>query len=347
MNPFASLSLPLLALIFVTGAAIVWFAGAKLAGYADEIAIRSGWGHAVVGVLLLGAATSLPEIATSTTATLSGRADMAVNNLIGSASFQLVVLAVVDLLIGKAALTTMLPGPRVMLNSVVSIILLLIVTIGVMIGDFAVPVLGVGAFSLLLAAVYVLGLWQLRAEGAATGWKPARLSEEVAEVAPRDNISNSRLGWLILLASAVILVAGGALSLSADGIATQTGLSGGIIGLTLLAAATSLPEFSTAIAAVRLRRAELAIGDIVGGNMFNTVLILLVDAVYRGGPVLRQVDRASMTSALLAILLTALFLFGMVERRDKAVLRMGYDSFAVIVVYTLGVTAIVMGLPGG
>lgn len=136
-------------------------------------------------------------------------------------------------------------------------------------------------------------------------------------------------------------------TLGAEGLAEQTGIETGIVGLTLLAFATSLPELSTAIAAVRLRRAELAIGDILGGNMFDVVLILLIDLLDTGPPVLEQVDRASMTAALIGVLLTALILIGLVERRDKSKLRMGYDSIAVLVVYAVGMAAILAGVSAG
>ena len=110
--------------------------------------------------------------------------------------------------------------------------------------------------------------------------------------------------------------------------------------------ATSLPEVSTTLAAVRLRQTEMAIGDVIGGNMFDTVLILLVDLIYVGGPVLDQVDPTAATAALLGVLMTCLFLIGMIERKDRTVGKMGYDSLAVIVTYVVGMALIVLGSGG-
>ena len=338
------MSLPVLGALFCAGAALVWFAGSKLAAYADEIAERTGIGKATIGVLLLGAVTSLPEISTSSVATISGNSEMAVNNLIGSASFQLVVLAICDLFVGRRALTTMVPGPRTILNGAVSVVLLVLVAMGVMVGDFELPFGNIGFFPIVIVLSYLLCIWQLSRSVAVTGWKPVDLDETEKPAVDRPEISNTRLGLLTAFAGAAILMAGTVVTLAAEGIAENTGTSAGIIGLTLLAAATSLPEFSTAIAAVKLRRAEMAIGDILGGNMFNTVLIVLVDALDGGGLVLRQVDRSSMTAALIAVLLTILYLIGLVERRDKSFLRMGYDSIAVLVVYVAGMAAIFNGV---
>ncbi|PEQ13643.1 hypothetical protein B2G71_04765 [Novosphingobium sp. PC22D] len=340
MPDFSALSLPVLGLAFLGAAAVVWFAGAKLAGYADEIADRSGLGHAVVGVLLLGAATSLPEIATTGVASLTGNGRMAVNNLIGGVSFQIVVLALADLFVRRGALTAMVPGPRTMLNAIISIVLLVLVTIGVMMGDWPIPGLGIGVFPLLIAVTYVLSVWLLNKEGSASGWTPTEIFVEPDERVQADFLAKRKLVALTTGAALAILLAGTVLTLSAEAMAEKSGLDTGLLGLTLLAAATSLPELSTSIAAVRINRAELAIGDVLGGNMFDIALVLLVDAGLRGGLALRQVDQASMTAALIGILLTAIFLVGLIERRDKAFLRMGYDSLAVLIVYIAGMGAI-------
>ncbi|WP_338445115.1 hypothetical protein V5F89_07915 [Pelagerythrobacter marensis] len=347
MPDLTALPIGWLAMLFLAGAAIVWFAGARLARYADEVSHRSGIEQAVIGVLLLGAITSLPEISTTTVATLSGNPAMAVNNLLGGIAFQVVVIALADLFVGKSALTSMVPGTRTILNAGISIVLLVLAAIGVMIGDWELPLGSVGFFPVLIAVVYAICLSQLNREVAAGGWVPATESRVERQALDRPEIGNARLGLAVALAALAIFAGGTVVTLSAEGLAEQTGTDTGIVGLTLLAVATSLPELSTAIAAVRLRRAELAIGDILGGNMFDVVLILLIDVLDGGPPVLQQVDRASMTMALIGVLLTALIMIGLVERRDKARLRMGYDSIAVLVVYAAGITAILSGILSG
>lgn len=344
---FTAFSLPVLIAAFALGAALVWYAGTKLARYADTISNRTGIGQAVIGVILLGAVTSLPEISTTTVATLSGNPQMAVNNMLGGVAFQVVVIALADMFVGGRALTSMVPGPRVILNGVVSIVLLIIAAIGAMIGDWQVPVLGVGVFPLLIAAVYVLCMYQLSREVAVSGWEPVEKPKMDRPEIEGSDVSNAKLALLTVAAAIAICVGGTLVTLAAEGIAEQTGTDTALLGLTLLAFATSLPELSTAIAAVKLRRAELAIGDILGGNMFDVVLILLIDAMAGGEPVLRQVDPSSMLAALIGVLLTALYLIGLVERRDKSFLRMGYDSVAVLVVYAAGIAAIVSGVSAG
>lgn len=340
----ADLTLPVLLPMFLAGAALVWVAGARLAGYADTISRRSGIGQVTIGVILLGAVTSLPEITTTSVAVVSENPRMAVNNLVGGVAFQVVVIALADLFVGKDALTSMVPGPRVMLNAAVSIVLLVLLALGVMVGDWELWGSGVGFFPVLIAGTYLLCMWRLGRSVSTGGWKPGSLPDDNLEEEAPSEVSNMRLATFTLLAAVLICAGGTLVTLSAEGIAARTGTDSGVMGLTLLAFATSLPELSTAIAAVRLRRAELAIGDILGGNMFDVTLILMIDIMATGPLVLHQVDRSAMVAALLGILLTVLLLIGLLERRDKAMLRMGYDSIAVLVAYGAGMAAILGGV---
>ena len=139
-----------------------------------------------------------------------------------------------------------------------------------------------------------------------------------------------------VVAAAVILAAGFLLSQTGDAIASQTGLGQSFVGAVLLGLSTSLPEISTVVSAMRLRQYEMAISDILGTNLFNIALIFLVDAVYPGPPVLNEVGSFSLFVSLLGILLTTIYLVGLIERRNRTFARMGIDSLATLVVYGVG-----------
>jgi cation:H+ antiporter len=117
------------------------------------------------------------------------------------------------------------------------------------------------------------------------------------------------------------------------------------VGAVLVAIATSLPEVSSTVAAVRLGQYELAFADIFGTNLLDLALVTLADAGYAGPPVLNEVGRFSSFAALLGIAVTGIFLGGLIERRDRVVLRMGVDSALVLVVY-LGGLLVLYGLRG-
>lgn len=104
--------------------------------------------------------------------------------------------------------------------------------------------------------------------------------------------------------------------------------------------ATSLPEVSTTIAAVRLAQYEMAFADAFRTNLFSTMLLFVADLAYPGGPILNEVDRFSLFAMLLGILLTAVYLAGFVERQHKTLLRMGIDSIIVLIAYGGGLVVL-------
>ena len=330
--------------IFAASAALVWFAGTRVAEYADAIARRTRLGHAAAGLLLLAGITSLPEIAVSVTASAGGNAQLAVNNLLGSVAMQVAILAVADAVIGKDALTAVIPNPVVLIQIALNVLVLSLVGAAVVAGDWG--VLGVGIWSCLLLLAYVGSIWLIsKAEGRPT-WvvdpsarPPRRARKKEAENA-QERRPLSRLALGIAAGGAAILAAGFLLSQTGEAIAAQTGLGQSLGGYLLVAISTSLPEVSTVIASVKLGRYVMAVSDIFGTNLFNGGLVFVVDAVYRGGPVLNEVGAFSAFAALLGVVVSALFLLGLLERRDRTLLRMGYDSFAVLGTYLVGVAVL-------
>lgn len=330
--------------IFAGSAALVWFAGTRVAEYADAIARRTGLGHAAAGLLLLAGITSLPEIAVTVTASATGNPQLAVNNLLGSVAMQVAILAVADAVIGEDALTAVIPNPVVMTQIALNVLVLSLVGAAVVAGDWG--LFGVGVWSCLLLVVYVGSIWLLsKAEGRRT-WviDPAhRPPRRVRKKEDAEEDSRQPLWRLVLKTAAgalAILAAGFLLSKTGEAIAAQTGLGQSLGGYLLVAISTSLPEVSTVIASVKLGRYVMAVSDIFGTNLFNGGLVFVVDAVYRGGPVLNEVGSFTAFAALLGVLVSALFLLGLLERRDRTLLRMGYDSFAVLGVYLVGVAVL-------
>lgn len=332
--------------IFTVAAVIVWFAGAKITGYANAISTKTGIGQAAIGMLLLGGITSLPEIGATVTSAATGASTLAVNNLFGSIAAQVVILAIVDITIRGKALTSEIPDPMVMLQGGLNILLISIATAGITVGD--VSILGIGAWAWATAFAYGFSIYVLSQSEGRKSWVAARGGKEDAGLEQQQKEAQDRASQQhaemplreILIRTAalalVILVAGYFLSRTGDAIAQQTGLGGGAVGFVLLAFATSLPEFSTSITAARAGLYTLAVSDILGTNLINIGLIFVIDAVAQGEPVLSQAGTFDAFGALLGIAVTALFLIGMAERGDKTVLRMGLDSMAVLVCYGTG-----------
>ena len=117
-------------------------------------------------------------------------------------------------------------------------------------------------------------------------------------------------------------------------------MSGVLLGATFLTAATSLPEVSTGLASVRVGDYQLAFSDIFGGNAFLPVLFLLA-CLLSGQSALPQAQDADIYLAGLGILLTAVYLYGLIFRPRRQIVWMGIDSFTVLLLYVVGIAGLV------
>jgi cation:H+ antiporter len=343
--------------VFAASAVVVWIAGTRIARYADKIAIATGIGHAAAGLVLLAGITSLPEVAVSVSSAATGNPAMAVNNLLGSIAMQIAILAVADAVMGKRALTVVVGSSVVLLQVAMNTLLLTLFATAVTVGDTA--LLHIGAWSWGLLGMYVFSIWKIANSqdrhlwvAQKTAQQKERAKKEAAERKRKDARGNMQqadggadadeeiaLKPLLVktaIGAAAILIAGFLLSRTGDAIATKTGLGQSFVGAVLIAISTSLPEVSSVVSAVKLGRFEMAISDIFGTNLFNIGLVFLVDVAYSKGPVINEVATFSQLAALIGALLAAIYMIGLLERRDRTVAKMGVDSIAVLFAYIGG-----------
>lgn len=171
--------------------------------------------------------------------------------------------------------------------------------------------------------------------------EPAQRSAESEGRSDRsESTSLRRPAIFSLLSALVILTAGWALARTGDALAEQTGLGVSFVGVAFVAASTSLPELSTTLGAVRRGNHAMAVSNILGTNCLEVALFLLADAVFRGGPILAATDRSALFAGTIGMVVTCIFLLGLLERRDKTVLRMGVDSLSVLLVYGCGLVGL-------
>lgn len=337
MDPgFLMHSVWLNAVVFLVSTAIVWFAGTRLARFAKAIADQTRLGEAFIGTLLLGAVVSLPEMAMALAAAAMGNAKLAVNTLLGGIVFVILILAGTDAIIGGKALSLDVQRPVVPLQGALVILMLVIAAAGISLGD--IPVLGVGAWSSGLLAIYVLILVIVKHTQTSRAWVVR--DPETADRGRRHGRSERheeqpsvrRAAVLVSLAALAILVAGLFAAITGDVLAQQTGLGASFVGFVLGGLVTSLPEASSTYSAVRLRKYEMAYSDAFGTNMFSVMLLFFCDAVFPGGPVLNEGGRFSLFATLLGAAVTAVCVAGLIGRPRKVVLRMGVDSILVVLV---------------
>lgn len=322
------------AVAFLVAAAIVWSAGTRLTHYLDGIVCHTGCGQVFVGMFLLGGITSLPEAANVITSSVAGNPRLGINNLLGSASINVLLLAVADAFIGRDAVTSVVAKPSTILMGTLCMLVLSTIAAAVVTGDF--QVLGVGIGALVLCLMSIASFWMT------TGYdKRAQWTTIDAGVEPEgnDDEPSAPLATLVfrtIVAGAVIFAGGYTLSQIGDALAEQTGVGSGMVGFALIGVSTSMPELSSVVTSLRIQRYEMAFGQVLGTNFINLSLILVGDVFYSGGPVINELGRFEVLSALLGVMLTGLFMVGLLERKNPQVMRMGYDSLAVIVLFGCG-----------
>ncbi|HEV7278899.1 MAG TPA: sodium:calcium antiporter [Pirellulaceae bacterium] len=346
MIDFSEFSLFVNFAIFAAGAVVVWVAGTKLSGYVDTFADRTNLGHAFAGALFLGAATSLPELATTLTASLSGATKLAGTNLLGGIAMQVAVLAAVDAIFlrGKA-LTAFSPRASLLMIGVASIGLLALTSAAVASGELF-SFAGIGIWPIVLLVAYGATLWVVYRYERVARWEPkgevtsppqsARDLKQVREERFRD-VSTARIAGYFAIASFAVLCGGFLVAKTGEAIAAQSGLGQNFVGATLVAIATSLPEVSTTISAVRFGSYSMAAANILGTNSLSIALFLPAELASSSGPVFDALDPSASFLASMGIVVTSLYLWGILERRDETILGMGYDSIAVLVVYFAGI----------
>lgn len=335
---FETLPLSINFIIFAVLAGLIWGAGTHLSWLIDAVAEKTKIARAFLGLVLLATATELPEIVTTISATSSGNGALALNNMFGGIPMQVAVLAVADAVAAGGVLTAFPRKPTVVMAGLF-LIAMLSMLLGVHItGDTAIG-LPVGIDSVAVALAYLLAMYHLKQYQSREVWSPVDLpgdeQDAVKDEAPahyRDK-SLKQLIALSALASLVILVCGVAVVRVAEHMAVQTGLGSSFIGATLLAITTSLPELSTAIAAVRVRAYSMALSNIFGSNLIMVFLVLPADMFFTKGPLLNEIDASAAFALLVGIVLTAIYCIGMLIRPKTRIMGMGPDSLLVLAVY--------------
>jgi cation:H+ antiporter len=346
---FEQMPLPILSAIFAAAGIVVWIAGVYVSKTTDVLSSRFKLGEALGGAILLAIVTNLPEIAITASGALRNQLGIATGNILGGIAIQTVVLVVLDAfamkkrapLIGHAA------GLDLVVEAVFVVVMLTLVVMGHQLPD-ALVWHGLTPDGLVIAGAWIVGLYLIgkargnlpwQSSGDAPGGQPHRTQAQKRERAKGEKTTVTWATIVFLIAASATLLAGVVLQQASETMAKHMGLSGVVFGATILAAITALPEISTGFAAVKLGDYKLAVSDIFGGNAFLPV-IFLVATLVSGKAVLPHATKADMYLSALGMLLTAVYIYGLVFRPRRQIARMGLDSFVVLVLYVIGIAGL-------
>ena len=314
---------------FAAAAAAILFVSDRLSAAADVLAERLGVGHAFIGVVLLGAVTSLPELITSLASiTLIGSADLAVGNIFGSNLFNVLIIAVMDFFFRERSFDS-----GNVLTANLSTLVALVAITGLMFGGDAGGVGHVSMFSIAVAGLYLLSMRALYSHDQGN-----RLEDEMGDPLGEEP-SRGPLGPVVVttaLSAAGVIVAGIVATHAVGDIAQQYDLGESFAGGLFLAAATSLPELVVCLSAVRMGSTTMAAGNVFGSNLFNLAILPIADLVLADQLFGSVAPRPHLLLALGGLVLTALAVYGILMGKGRQrVGRVGVESLGIIACYLL------------
>ncbi|GKW47505.1 MULTISPECIES: sodium:calcium antiporter [unclassified Planococcus (in: firmicutes)] len=316
---------------FVLAAIVTVIASIKLSQYADVISEKTAMGGMMVGTLLLAGATSLPEVSTSFSAAAIGNADIAVGNMIGSNLFNLFILASFDFLLRRRRILE-----RASKDHLYTAFLGLLLTVLVILSLWLridISFLGIGLDALIIAIAYIVGMVvinKLQSQDASI--EEAAVSEQEPNN-PSGDLSAKAAVIRFILAALVVLGTGTALSITGDEIAVITGIGSSFIGSFLIAATTSLPEAISVFVALRLNNVNMAVGAILGSNIFNMIILAISDPVYTAGPILSAVSGAHMIIALGVLAMSLLTIYALTQKKTLSSTVYSVPSILMVIIY--------------
>ena len=311
---------------FLSAAAIV-FVATKMTQYAHVIAVRTRLGGMFVGTLLVAAATSAPEIITNVSSVRLGVPNLAAGDLFGSGMFNMLILAVLDvvhfrkrILRGVAIRHALTASLATLLTGMAALFVL--ARIPWRIG-------WLGLDSLALIVIYIGGVWLIQREGR-RHVTPVQVELDV----PSIGLTHAIIGFVV---SAIVLAfISPWLVRAAKEIALITGLGTGFVGVTLFAFVSSLPEVVTMLVSARLGAFDMTVGDLFGSNIFNMMALAITDGFYVQGLLFSDIDINFALTGLLVVLLINLALVGNLACLERRLWFVELDALLIILSFVGG-----------
>lgn len=317
---------------FAVCTAVIVYSGSRLSLYGDVIAEKTGMGRTWIGVVLMASVTSLPELVTGiSSVALYALPNIAAGDVLGSCMFNLLILAMLDFKRMGAPISAVAHQGHV-LTAAFGILLLALVTISILAGEL-IPGFGwVGAYSILLLIVYLVAM---RIVFRHERQRVSQFLSDVVEAAQYEHLPKAVAYARFTLHAVIIIAAATYLPHLGDEIATATGLGGTFVGSIFIALSTSLPEVAVSRAALNMGAVDLAVGNILGSNLFNMAILAVDDLFFRQGPILSHITGSHAITAVAAMMMTSVMTIALTYRSRKRFFVFSFDSFGVVLIYVL------------
>lgn len=315
---------------FIVCVVIIFLSGRKVARYGDVIAEKTGLGGVWIGLVLIAALTSLPELFNGISAvTLVDAPGLTIGNLLGANMFNLFNLALLDLVHRNGSILAVV-GKTHRLTGIFSLIMVILVA-GFILISSRFHVMGIGWIGwytpiiLLLYFVFVRILYR---------YDQRHPSLQETELGYTD-LSLKKVSLHFSISAVFIIGAGIWLPFIGNEIAGVYGWGQSFVGSLFLAFSTTLPEITVSFAAMRIGAKDLAIANLIGSNLFNLTIIPIDDLLYVKGPVLAAVDETHLVTACAVALMTIVFIAGLSHRHQRFY-RLSWWNVTLILLFLIG-----------
>jgi len=315
---------------FVLCAGLISFAGVRLSRYGAAIAALTGLSRSWVGLILLATVTSLPELVTGLSAvTVAFAPDIALGDVLGSCVFNLMILALIDIFHRQGSLYKE-AGPGHVVSAGFGVLLLAAAGLAVLMGaQGMMPAIGhTSVASLLLLGIYLVAMRTLYV---IEQHHPARREETEP---PTLTLKAALMGYG--MASIVIVGAGIWLPIVGVELAGLMGWTHSFVGTLFIAFVTSVPELATTWGAVRIGALDMALGNLLGSNLFDVLILAFDDVAYLAGPIYARVSPVHAATAFTACLMSAIVIVSLASRPARRVAGVAtWSSLALLALYLL------------
>lgn len=313
---------------------LIGVAGSRLSRYGDIIAEKTGLSGTWIGVIMLATVTSLPELATGVSAvSLADAPDLAIGDVLGSCVFNLFIIFILDFLHRKESVYTRASQGHI-LSAGFGIMMLGFAGFSLLVSaeGQVVRIGHMGLYSPLILILYVLAIRTVFRYEHSNSLKES--SEQAATVYDHLSLRHAVIGYS--LAAAVVVGAGTWLPFVGSRLAQLMGWETTFVGTLFVAFATSVPEMVVTLAALRIGALDMAIGNVLGSNLFNIAILAVDDIFYLPGPLFAQVSSLHVVSAVSAIMMSGIAIVGLLYRPKTDLFRkVGWISLFLFLIYLL------------
>jgi cation:H+ antiporter len=315
---------------------LIGAAGPVLTRYADIIARLTGLSRSWVGLVLLATATSLPELFTGISAVAAADTpNIAVGDALGSCVFNLAMLVLLDELSRREPMYRSIDQGHI-LSAGFGIILIGSAGAFLLLSQSASSfrILHISAYTPLIIVLYLVAM--------RAAFVYERRTKGPPEIIRRESDLTLRTAVIRYSGAAtVVVVAGTWLPFIGEELAEVMGWNTTFVGTLLIAGATSIPELVVTISALRLRAIDLALGNLLGSNLFDILILAIDDIAYTKGPLLSAASPANAITAFAAVVMSGIFIVALLYKPETRIRgTIGWVSIALLLVYLFSSYAI-------